>query len=380
MSIKVVQIIANTNKSLAFEIVAKGFKENNIDVTYFLLQKGESEFSKFLELIGIKFYIIPIDGKINISKSFFKIFYLLVRIRPKIVHTHLREANLIGLTISSFLFIPNRIYTRHHSTSNIEYHPDAVKWDRYTNYLSTHIVSISQNVTNVLTERENVSLRKITLIPHGFNIDKFKHTNEQKTNSLKVKYNIKGDSYPIIGVISRYIHLKGLQHIIPAFSELKKIYPKAYLVLANAIGSDSNEIKNILADNLKQEDYLEIAFESDLYHLYGVFDFFVHTPINNEVEAFGQTYVEALAAGVPSVFTLSGIANDIIINENNALVVAHKSSTEIFNALQRLIKDDSLRNKIIENGEKTVQCFSGELYVENHLNLYKKLCHPKDKK
>ncbi|MCB0381215.1 MAG: glycosyltransferase family 4 protein, partial [Flavobacteriales bacterium] len=215
---------------------------------------------------------------------------------------------------------------------------------------------------------------------HGFNIDKFKHTNEQKTNSLKVKYNIKGDSYPIIGVISRYIHLKGLQHIIPAFSELKKIYPKAYLVLANAIGSDSNEIKNMLADNLKQEDYLEIAFESDLYHLYGVFDFFVHTPINNEVEAFGQTYVEALAAGVPSVFTLSGIANDIIINENNALVVAHKSSTEIFNALQRLIKDDSLRNKIIENGEKTVQCFSGELYVENHLNLYKKLCHPKDKK
>lgn len=380
MKIKVVQIIANTNKSIAFEIIAKGFIENNIDVRYILLQNGETEFSKYLESIGVNYYIISIKGKLEITKSFFKLFFLLLRIKPNIVHTHLREANLLGLVIAKLLLVKHRIYTRHHSTSNLEYHPEAVKWDKFTNYLSTHIVSISQNVTNVLTFKERVCSEKITLIPHGFNLNEFKNQNEQKINELRNKYNIKEDAYPVVGVISRYIHLKGLQYIIPAFSDLKKIHPNAVLVLANAIGNDSDQIKNILAKNLNKKDYVEITFESDLYRLYGMFDFFVHTPINKEIEAFGQTYVEALAAGVPSVFTLSGIANEIIIDEFNALVVKHQSSDELFRALLRLIKDESLRKKIIENGYQTAQFFSSELYVENHLNLYKKICHPKDKK
>ncbi len=380
MKIKVVQIIANTNKSLAFEIIAKGLIENNIDITYILLQNGETEFSKYLKSIGVKYYIVSIRGKIEIAKSFFKLFFLLVRIKPSIIHTHLREANILGLVVAKVLLVKYRIYTRHHSTSNFEYHPSAVKWDRFTNYLSTHIVSISQNVTNVLASKEGVSLEKITLIPHGFNLNEFKNRNEQKINELRNKYNIKEDAYPVVGVISRYIHLKGLQYIIPAFSDLKKIHPNAVLVLANAIGNDSDEIKNSLVEKLNQVDYVEITFESDLYHLYGVFDFFVHTPINNEVEAFGQTYIEALAAGIPSVFTLSGIANEIIVDENNALVVKHQSSTKILEALQRLINNESLRKKIIENGYQTAQFFSSELYVENHLNLYKKICHPKDKK
>ncbi|NUM50704.1 MAG: glycosyltransferase family 4 protein [Flavobacteriales bacterium] len=380
MKIKVIQIIANTNKSLAFEIIAKGLMGNNIELHYILLQNGETEFSKYLESIGVKHYIISIKGKTNIIKAFFNLFSLLISIKPDIVHTHMREANLIGLLVAKIVFIKNRIYTRHHSTSNWEYHPKAVKWDKFTNYLSTHIVSISHNVTTVLTLKEDVVSEKITYIPHGININNFKNTDEKRIINLKNKYNIKANSHPIIGVISRYIHLKGLQYIIPAFSDIKKKYPEAFFVFANAFGNDSAHIKNMLSQHLNQEDYVEITFENDLYSLYGMFDFFVHAPINKEIEAFGQTYIESLAAGVPSVFTLSGIANEIIVNEYNALVVNYQSSSEILESLQRLITDDKLRKKIIENGLQTSQYFSDKSYIENHLNLYKNICLPKDKK
>src|SRR5256885_4070776 len=39
-------------------------------------------------------------------------------------------------------------------------------------------------------------------------------------------------------------------------------------------------------------------------------DVFVHAPIAPQVEAFGQVYVEAMAAGVPSVITRAGIRSE----------------------------------------------------------------------
>ncbi len=44
----------------------------------------------------------------------------------------------------------------------------------------------------------------------------------------------------------------------------------------------------------------------------------MHVTIGKHYEAFGQIYVEALAAGIPSVFTLTGIAPEIIEHEHNA--------------------------------------------------------------
>lgn len=378
--IKVLQIISNTNKSLAFEIIAKGLKENHIDIVYVLLQDKESDFSLYLKFIEIKYFILPIKGKIDKLKTALELFILIKKMNPDIVHTHLREANLLGLTIAKILFVKNRVYTRHHSTYNIEYHPSAVKWDKLVNRFATHIISISNTVTNVLTTIEGVSASKILLIEHGFDINSFKNINNDKILKLKLKYNIREDAYPVIGVISRFIHLKGLQYIIPAFNNLKNIYPNAFFIFANAIGRDASEINKLIKQNLNLDDYIQIEFEDDLYHLYALFDIFVHVPVNKNIEAFGQTYIEALAANVPSVFTLSGIANDVIDNEYNALVVNHQSSSEIFIALRRLIEDKNLREKIKINGYKTALLFSGDIYVEKHLNLYKQICHLNDKK
>ena len=380
MNFKVVQIISDTNKSLAFEIIAKGLKETNIKICYILLQTGKSDFSNFLEQHSIKYFLIPINGKKSYLSVLFKIYRLLVKIKPTIIHTHLRDANLLALIAAKPAGIKHRVYTRHHSTSNHKYYPHAVKWDRLINSLSTHIVSISKNVSEVLINKENVPREKLTIIYHGFELDKFKNPNSSAIIDLKNKYQIKNNNYPIIGVISRYIHLKGLQYIIPAFAEVKKEYPNSHLILANAVGNDSIEIQQLLQSSLNSKDYTEIIFEKDLHHLYGIFDYFIHVPINKEIEAFGQTYIEALAAKTPSVFTLSGVATEFIIHEENALVVPYCSSKAISTSLVRLIKNKDLCEKIVFNGIKSIQSFSAEEYVKQHINLYNTLCHQKDKK
>ena len=377
---KIVQIISDTDKSLAFEIIAKGLKRARIDVAYFLLQSGESDFSLFLKENDIQYFLISINGKKSYPLVILKIYRLLKKLKTTIVHTHLRDATLLGLIAAKFAGIKHQVYTRHHSTSNHKYYPHAVKWDRLINSLSSHIVSISKNVSEVLINKENVPNEKLTIIYHGFELDKFKNPNTSTIIYLKNKYHIKNDNHPIIGVISRYIHLKGLQYIIPAFAEVKKEYPNSHLILANAVGNDSIEIQQLLQSSLNSKDYTEIIFEKDLHHLYGIFDYFIHVPINKEIEAFGQTYIEALAAKTPSVFTLSGVATEFIIHEENALVVPYCSSKAISNSLVRLIKNKDLCEKIVFNGIKSIQSFSAEEYVKHHINLYNTLCHQKDKK
>lgn len=172
------------------------------------------------------------------------------------------------------------------------------------------------------------------LIHHGFELDAFKNVNTEEVEQLRVKYNLK-DNHPVVGMISRYEKGKGIQHVIPAFQKLLKEYPNAVLVLANSHGSYAREIKAMLKQ-LPDHSYREIRFEYNLFALYKLFDVFVHVPEYAEYEAFGQVYVEALAAGVPSVFTLSGIALEFIEDRKNALVCKYGDSSDIYNALSEI--------------------------------------------
>lgn len=372
---KLVQIISDTNKSLAFEIIADGFKHDNTNCHYILIQEKESEFSRYLSSIGIKYTIIEHKSKVGILKAFIKIVKVLSKYKPEIVHTHLRTASILGLLAAKLTRIPIRLHTRHHSTLNFNYYPSGVKYDKLINLLSTHIISISDVVTNVLIEKERVRKNKITVIPHGIHLDQFKNVPNKRIDLLRDKYHLKTHKGPFIGVISRYIELKGIQYIIPAFKKYKAVYPDAHLILANAIGDYSDQVRYLLETELKSDDYTEVVFESDLYAFYQLFDIFIHVPVDENVEAFGQTYIEALAAGIPSIFTLSGIANQIISDNYNSIVVSFCSSNAIFEALIELSEDKDKRNTLIENGLKTVQEFSAEKYVQNHIKLYQELCH-----
>jgi glycosyltransferase involved in cell wall biosynthesis len=348
---------------------------NNIDCHYILIQEIDSEFSRYLSTIGIKVTLVKLNNKVGSILAFLKIVRIISKLKPEIVHTHLRMASILGLLAARVMQVPIRIHTRHHSTLNYDYYPNGVKYDKLINLLSTHIVSISDVVSNVLVEKEKVQESKITVIPHGIHLEQFNNVPEERVDLLREKYHLENMKGPVVGVISRYIELKGIQYIIPAFKKFKELNPGAHLVLANAIGDYSDEVKILLKTQLDSSDYTEVVFENDLYAFYKLFDFFIHVPVDKNVEAFGQTYIEALAAGIPSIFTLSGIANQIITDDFNAIVVPFCSSNAIFEALIELRDNKEKKLRLVRNGIESVQVFSADKYVQNHIKLYQELCH-----
>ena len=349
--------MSDVDTSHLIETMGRSLDATKYEVSFVFLGRDVPSLYSTLKADGYEVEFIQCRGKIDFPGATMKMVKILRRIKPDIVHTHLVNASIVGLTAARLAGVKKRIHTRHHSVETHLDYPHGVYYDRVINSLSTHIVAISKVVFDVLIERENVAPAKVSVIRHGFDLNRFS-ADDAQVEEIKTQYGL-NNHFPIIGVISRHIHWKGVQYVVPAFREILKKYPDAKLVLANATGPYKREIEKLLAE-LDSSHYIVIEFEKRIFELYKTFDVFVHVPVGKDYEAFGQVYVEALAVGVPSVVTLSGIANDFIEDRRNALVVPYRDSKAIAAAIDLILTDESLRRKIVDNGKASARDLFGE--------------------
>ena len=350
---KVVVIISNVDKAIGFEWLVEHIDRTRFELSFILLNDRPSYLGRFLTDCGVRVEELRFTGKKDIPGLILRTARILRRWKADVIHTHLFGANLIGQLAGRLARVRKRIYTRHSSNENRRYHGKQ-RFDHLVNSLATQIVAISNNVRNVLENEEGVPSEKIRLLHHGFDLDRFDAVPREDVAKVASRYN-PSDRHPVIGVIARYSHWKGIQYVIPAFKRLLTTHTDAFLMLANAKRGDYRDQIATLLSELPPDSFREIEFEHDLFALYRLFDVYVHTPIDAELEAFGQTYVEALAAGIPSVFTLSGVAPEFIKDKKNALVVDFENSDQIYEAMVTLLDDDGLRTRLAAQGKQDVR-------------------------
>jgi glycosyltransferase involved in cell wall biosynthesis len=364
---KITYIISDIDKALGFEWVAEYLDPQKFDLSFILLNPGPSYLETFLIKHNIRTDRVLCRGKKDWLNAIYGVYKLLRSRKSDVIHCHLLQANIVGLTAAKLAGIPKRIYTRHHSSFHHVYFPKGVWWDKLANRLATNIIAISGIVGKVLIEWEKVNKQKVIFIPHGFKLAEFREVQEERVISFKERNRL-NEGF-CVGVISRFTELKGVQYIIPAFQKFLKSYPHSYLLLLNAHGDYEQEIHKMLQD-LPAESYRMIKFEHDIAAAYKVMDVFVHVPIDANAEAFGQIYIEALAAGVPSIFTRSGIANDFNSNENLSIWVDYKNEEQIYKGLIILAQDQTKRLNLKEAGRSFSKQFDISVYIKKLEELY----------
>jgi glycosyltransferase involved in cell wall biosynthesis len=115
-----------------------------------------------------------------------------------------------------------------------------------------------------------------------------------------------------------------------------------------------------------------IEFEERMEALYHCFDIFVHVPVDADVEAFGQVYIEALAAGIPCIFTASGIANEIQPSDEVCKFVPYRDEQAIFLAIKNILMDEGFKEKGNQSGyEYAMDRFSVVALDKNLIRYYK---------
>lgn len=365
---KVVHIVSDSghrDRQVLYEQIINALK-NECDLTFIILG-GNQSLKEYCEKEGINTILYAYYPK-NLFEVFRHIWKLSKLIqRFDIIHCHYFDANQAGLLAGYLARIPKRIYTRHHNTFFHDLKDNKnIRWNKLFNRLATQIVAPSYSVLETLINKESVTSSKITILHHPFESTTFADDSDTLKTNLPSKYNIPHQSHFIVGAVSTFQHIKGVEYIIDGFKAFHKKYPNSFLVLANAKGPDEEYIHQKLIE--LDEKVIKIPYENNIEGLYATFDVIVHTPISKTAEAFGQVFVESMGMGVPGIFTLSGVLPEIAADKKNCLLVPYKDSASIAKCLEICYSNPELRKSISMQAKLIVR----ELF---NLNVFKTKLH-----
>jgi len=107
-----------------------------------------------------------------------------------------------------------------------------------------------------------------------------------------------------------------------------------------------------------------------LAELYSSSDVFLHT---SYAESFGLPPLEAMACGTPVVMTDNKGNRDYAVNGFNALISQPGDVKSLVDNLLKVLQDDKLRDRLIDNGLETAKKFTWEKTVENFEKALKEI-------
>jgi len=284
--------------------------------------------------------IIPKRNKSSSILNLFTISAEIMRFRPKVLFASGQFATVIGMFAAKVLNVPSRIFIRHHSNFHHKYKMRiGILLDKMANYSSTEIIAVSTVVKKILISDEAVKSEKVKLIHNGVDLNnfRFEHPNFKSVSTQ----NYGNDRLFHVGVVSRLTEWKGVEYTATAFVRLQKEFPNSRLHIVGAFADSYSDVKKALS-TAPENTYTLEKINSNIPLFLHELDAFVHVPVGTDDEAFGIVYIEALASGIPCIFTQSGVINELEAPDSYAYIVTFRNSEEIYMNLKRLIQGDNV--------------------------------------
>jgi glycosyltransferase involved in cell wall biosynthesis len=343
--------------------------------------------------LGIQYVTIKGMGRsLNPASDYFAYKELRKLVRqfgPDIVHTHAAKPGALGRMAASAEKVPVIVHTFHghvfHSYFNSAKSKLFINTERYLGKKSSAIIAISEQQRKELVEDFKIApAEKFTVIPLGFDLDRFRIGQEEKRRKFRTEFNVADDEIAI-GIIGRlvpvknhYLFMKAIKYVFDHTD--KKV--KAFIIGDGETRSDLENVCNQVGINYSTEKSAEhvyplvfTSWRSDVDFINAGLDIVCLTSFN---EGTPVSLIEAQAANKPIVSTRVGGIADIVIEGQTALL-ADVSDAEKFSLhLLHLVQDDILRKKMGEKShEHVIQRFSYQRLVSDMSKLYHKLLEQK---
>jgi len=193
-------------------------------------------------------------------------------------------------------------------------------------------------------------------------------------SSLKISELTKEDARKKIGIpgniiisSGRLIPLKGFRMLIKIMPQLLNISQFFRLVIVGE-GPDKKMLEAMVRNlGLDRKVYLVGKKSRDELAVYlAASDIYI---LGSGFEAFPQSILEAMSAGVPVIATAVGGNKEIIKQGENGFLVRYNDEFNIVEAIKTLWESQELRDEFVENGKKTTEGFSVEKMYDETLKL-----------
>lgn len=365
-------------------LLAGGVKESSEDSSEFILEN-----------LGLKPRIIQTMRRsinpLNDYKAYNEIRNIIREFKPDIVHTHASKAGALGRLAAIKESVPIKVHTFHGHVFHSYFNPFKTSiYKGIERYLASHsdaIVAISDKQKEELSlEHKICPADKITVIPLGFDLNRFRENQEEKRKRFRDELKI-ADDVLVISIIGRLVPIKNHSLFLEAAKELSgKTNRKLRFVIVGD-GSERKKIEEMcralsLPYSTVENGYTDalISFTSwrkDADVVCAGSDIICLTSNN---EGTPVSLIEAQAANKPVVSTrVGGIEN--IVSKETALLSEVGDNETFFSNLESLILSDSKRHEMSLKGWDVVgERFHYTRLVSDMERLYDDLVAQKLKK
>jgi rhamnosyl/mannosyltransferase len=205
---------------------------------------------------------------------------------------------------------------------------------------------------------------KCVVIPLGIDLKPFENVDNDLVQAIRRRY-----GSPLLLFVGKLRYYKGLEYL---FDAMPRIEARLLMVGTGPMEREWRTLAQELGLGEKVAFLGEVS-DDDLPSYYHACDVFV-LPASHRSEAFGVVQLEAMAAGKPVVSTELGTGTSFVnIHGQTGLVVPPRDPEALREAINRLLKDESLRRRMGESGRQRAEEFSEERMVERVIALYEKV-------
>jgi glycosyltransferase involved in cell wall biosynthesis len=322
------------------------------EVTLFGRGKPTQDIINMCNKNSIKFYYIPSDNVINILLGPFRALRLLRKNWNNfdLIHTHTGSF----AWASTFFRKKCKIITNIHQylfpyESNFKiriYFAFERLLLKYASKKSDLTITIAEYIKQIIKERWKLS--NVKVIPNGINLKEFKYTiKKEEEFQFRMLY------------VGRLSNQKGVSKLIESIFLLKNKN-----IILDIVGDGEEEFrlkKLVLSKNIKNVIFHGRKSGKELLSFYNSANVFL---LASDFEGQSLVLLEAMAIGIPIVASDVPGTHELI--QNVGILVNPPTPEAFAEAIEKLIRNPKLRERLAKNGLKEVKKYSWD-NVDNQI-------------
>ncbi len=358
--------------------------------------EGEDDMSYVATAAGVEPLIVPEMSREIAPRDLitaWKLYRLMLRERPDIVHTHAAKAGGVGraagvmyrwLTPAALIGRPRQcrfVHTYHGHVFHSYYGATKTRIfltiERMLARMSDRIIVISNQQRHEINEEFHLGrAEQFAVIPLGIDLEIYRNW-ESRRAKLRAEISAPDDEI-LIGIVGRLTEVKNHQLFLEAAASAKKNSSKRLRFLVIGDGALRTQLES-QAEQLKmQDDVMFLGTRDDPENFYPALDVVALTSLN---EGTPLSVIEGMTNARPIIATGVGGVVDLLGEEvertddyalcERGIRVSTGDADAFANGLQRLIDDPALRRELGARGrEYALQNYSKDRLLQDVANLY----------
>lgn len=320
---------------------------------------GHGPIGKLLEEKGVKVYYLDFKGRKDVF-VYWRFGQVLREYKPDILVTYLIHCDLIGRFWGRIFGVKKVVCSQRGSLLQWEF---LRIFDRLTTFLVTKYLVQTEVAKSELSKKLALSEDRFFTIPNGIDLSEYDFPLDQERKKLELGIPIENKN---IVCVSKLRRGKGHGYLLEAFEGLyKKVKNVSLLIVGD--GEKRDDLHNQIKDYESKNNIHFLGDRNDVKEILRVSDIFVLPTLG---EGMSNAILEAMASKVPIITTNIPQNNEILSSEKSAIFIPTRNSTSIVAALQRILNDDILKNKLSMNGYLSVKRTYDLYVVRNKLSRF----------